>query len=208
MISGRQSEAVSSCVNSKKFKYMLGGEEYTAILERRRLQRARLEYSSEGLKFILPWKAAFSEDMIIRHSGWILNREKERSEAVRCVKNRNIRVRYAPDELKLKLETISSEAASYMGVYHSKVNIRSMKTRWGSMSSKGRMSISTRAAILPDKHLRHLVYHELAHIVHPDHGCGFREMMSLFFYDIPRIRKEMRIYSFAAGILERRGEIR
>lgn len=52
-----------------------------------------------------------------------------------------------------------------------------MDHQWGSCTfTQGAIRIATRAASLPDWVLDYLLMHELAHLVHSDHGPGFHEL--------------------------------
>lgn len=56
--------------------------------------------------------------------------------------------------------------------------IRDSKKRWGSCSSKGNLNFSLRSACLSDDELSYLVLHEMAHLVHFDHGQGFHAFLT------------------------------
>ena len=56
--------------------------------------------------------------------------------------------------------------------------IRDSKKRWGSCSSRGTLNFSLRAACLSDEDLSYLVLHEMAHLVHFDHGPHFRALLT------------------------------
>lgn len=56
--------------------------------------------------------------------------------------------------------------------------VRDSKKRWGSCSSRGNLNFSLRSACLSDEDLSYLVLHEMAHLVHFDHGPGFKAFLS------------------------------
>ncbi len=60
-----------------------------------------------------------------------------------------------------------------MGVTPGRVTIRQARTRWGSCSASGDLSFNWRLALAPEPILRHVVVHELAHLVHRDHSRRF-----------------------------------
>jgi predicted metal-dependent hydrolase len=57
------------------------------------------------------------------------------------------------------------------------IGFTDMDRLWGSCTyTDGAIRIARRAAKLPDWVLDHLLVHELAHLVHSDHGGAFREL--------------------------------
>lgn len=58
--------------------------------------------------------------------------------------------------------------------------IRDSKKRWGSCSSRGTLNFSLRSACLSDEDLSYLVLHEMAHLVHFDHGPGFHAFLTKY----------------------------
>ncbi len=55
----------------------------------------------------------------------------------------------------------------------SKVAIRCQRTRWGSCSSRGTVSLNCSLLFLPDEVVRYLFVHELTHLTHMNHSAGF-----------------------------------
>lgn len=60
-----------------------------------------------------------------------------------------------------------------MGVVPAAVTITGAKTRFGSCSSKNRLSFSFRLAQYPQEAIDYVVVHELAHIRHHNHSAEF-----------------------------------
>jgi predicted metal-dependent hydrolase len=57
------------------------------------------------------------------------------------------------------------------------IGFAEMERQWGSCTfTDGAIRIARRAASLPDWVLDHLLVHELAHLVHSDHGPDFHEL--------------------------------
>jgi predicted metal-dependent hydrolase len=72
--------------------------------------------------------------------------------------------------------------------------IRSMKSRWGSCSRKGIITLSTELIKLPDIFIEYVIIHELCHLKHHNHGKEYYELLSELFHDWKKVRKELREY--------------
>jgi predicted metal-dependent hydrolase len=63
----------------------------------------------------------------------------------------------------------------------SSIGFADMERLWGSCTfTDGAIRIARRAAALPEWVLDYLVMHELAHLVHSDHGAEFHELENLY----------------------------
>ncbi|HVE02311.1 MAG TPA: SprT family zinc-dependent metalloprotease [Sphingomicrobium sp.] len=80
---------------------------------------------------------------------------------------------------RLALETVSREVAEFSqaaGVTARSVSVGDAGTRWGSCSSQGRIRLSWRLIFAPPEVRRYVVAHEVAHLVHLDHGPKFKSL--------------------------------
>jgi predicted metal-dependent hydrolase len=59
-----------------------------------------------------------------------------------------------------------------------RVQIRKQKTRWASMSTIGTLSLNCHLMFLDSELVQHVLLHELCHVRHPNHGPGFRALLS------------------------------
>lgn len=60
------------------------------------------------------------------------------------------------------------------------LGIRTMKTRWGSCSSKGKINLNLQLIKAPMACLDYVIVHELCHLVEFNHSPKFYELMSLY----------------------------
>lgn len=72
--------------------------------------------------------------------------------------------------------------------------IRSMKSRWGSCSKKGIITLSTELVKLSDKYIEYVIIHELCHLKHHNHGKDYYHLLSELFPEWKKVRKELRGY--------------
>ena len=82
------------------------------------------------------------------------------------------------------LRTMSGEIAHYSelaGRAPASVSVGDAATRWGSCSSAGRVRLSWRLILAPPEVRRYVVAHEVAHLVHLDHGPKFKALEARLF---------------------------
>jgi predicted metal-dependent hydrolase len=72
-----------------------------------------------------------------------------------------------------------------------RVSIRSQRTRWGSCSSRGTVSLNCSLLFLPEDVVRYLCIHELAHLQHMNHSPRFWRAVELLEPDFQRLDREL-----------------
>jgi predicted metal-dependent hydrolase len=80
---------------------------------------------------------------------------------------------------RLALATMSREVAEFAvlaGVSARQVSVGDAGARWGSCSSQGRIRLSWRLILAPPNVRRYVVAHEVAHLVHLNHGRDFKAL--------------------------------
>jgi predicted metal-dependent hydrolase len=75
-----------------------------------------------------------------------------------------------------------------------KIIIRASKSRWGSCSSSGIISISSELIKLEERFYEYIFLHELCHLKHHNHGSGFYKLLETVKPDYREVRKELRKY--------------
>lgn len=81
-------------------------------------------------------------------------------------------------------DTMSLDIAGYSaaaGVSPRSVTIGDASTRWGSCSSQGRIRMNWRLIFAPQKVRRYVAAHEVAHLVHLNHGPQFKALEAKLF---------------------------
>lgn len=74
------------------------------------------------------------------------------------------------------LEYVINQAPTYerlLGVKAKKIRIGHQKTRWGSCSSNGTISINVRLMLAPKEMMDYVIAHEWVHLIHFDHSPSF-----------------------------------
>ena len=72
-----------------------------------------------------------------------------------------------------EFETIAHQKAEIIGKKIHVLTLRDMKTRWGSCSKDGRMSLNWRLIFAPFETYDYVIAHEVAHLIHDNHGKNF-----------------------------------
>lgn len=72
----------------------------------------------------------------------------------------------------------SHELAARLGRRVAGVRLRDPKSRWGSCAPDGSLAYSWRLILAPDFVLNYVVAHEVAHLVHPNHGPRFWRLVA------------------------------
>ena len=74
-----------------------------------------------------------------------------------------------------------AEYAAAAGAKPRSVTIGDAATRWGSCSSQGRIRMSWRLIMAPPEVRRYVAAHEVAHLVHLNHGPEFKALEAHLF---------------------------
>ena len=80
-------------------------------------------------------------------------------------------------EASRDLQTAVARYARTINVKPLRITLRDQKTRWGSCSSSGQLSFSWRLLMAPPVVLDYVAAHEVAHLVHMNHGARFWKLV-------------------------------
>jgi predicted metal-dependent hydrolase len=73
-------------------------------------------------------------------------------------------------------------------------NVKTMKKRWGSCSSKNKIAISYDLIRLDEMYSEYVIIHELCHLKHHNHGTGFYKLLSEAYPDWKKVREGLKKY--------------
>ena len=76
------------------------------------------------------------------------------------------------------LTRAATQNAASIGRAPPPISIRDPRARWGSCSAKGRLSFSWRLIMAPPIVLDYVAAHEVAHLLHLDHGAEFKATLT------------------------------
>ena len=81
------------------------------------------------------------------------------------------------------LKSAVHQWAERMGVTVREVHLRDMRRKWASISTNGRLTLSTELLDLPIALGEFVIVHELVHLLAPNHGRLFRSFMHAYLPD-------------------------
>ncbi len=77
------------------------------------------------------------------------------------------------------------------GLSFARLRIATQKTRWGSCSSRGTISLNARMLLLPPRLVDYLLVHELCHTRHLHHGAAFWALVEQHCKDYRAAEREL-----------------
>ena len=104
---------------------------------------------------------------------------------------RNRLVDWLMDRAQAVLEPMLAQVAGEHGFSYRKVVIRRQRTRWGSCSSRGTISLNVCLLFQPPEVVRYLLVHELSHTRHMDHSPRFWACVKSCCPDWRRLDKQL-----------------
>ena len=143
-----------------------------------------IEFAFSGEKFAVEWRRA-AECPVENCSDRVLVQASDEQGArrqLRCWLKRAAYERLAPRLLQLAGELNCSVA---------RVSIRCQRTRWGSCSTRGTVSLNCSLLFLSHEVVRYLFIHELAHTTHMNHSANFWRLVSELEPDYRRLDRDL-----------------
>ena len=84
--------------------------------------------------------------------------------------------------------------ATRIGVRLRQVHIRPMTSKWASMSTAGRLTLTPDILTLPPELGEYIIVHELVHLLAPNHGKVFKSLMLAYLLDWEQSERKLRTY--------------
>ncbi len=98
---------------------------------------------------------------------------------------------YDSDELRWAVR----DWAVRIGVKPSQVQLRPMSTKWASISTIGRVTLSTDLLAIPKELGEFVIVHELVHLLVPNHGKVFKSFMHAYMPDWESREKQLQMHA-------------
>ena len=90
--------------------------------------------------------------------------------------------------------------SSTLGIEINNIYLRDQRTRWGSSSGRGNISLNWRVVLLPEQTRRYLILHELIHQEHMNHSKSYWFSLGKRFPAYKQEDKILKSYSYLLGL--------
>lgn len=91
--------------------------------------------------------------------------------------------------------------AGAMGLKPTRLSLRGQKTRWGSCSSKGEISLNWKLVAAPPEAMDYVIIHELAHLKHMNHSAAFWNLVEAYCPEYRGLKKWLKDNQFGFEFL-------
>lgn len=178
--------------------------DYKIQVTRRRTSRLTLRIAKNGdVRVSVPYHTSDEEvrEFLDRHRDWIAQAQKKTAERQQTRQafyaQLPLQTRAQWDEARTRLDVIVrplvAHYAPLMSVAPTTIFYRATISRWGCCYTDRRaLCFSLYLLLLPDWCIEHIVVHELAHLLVPNHGPRFYAVMDRFFPRWKEARAEAR----------------
>lgn len=162
-------------------------------------RRVRIAVSGGRVVVTAPMRIGkeYLDRIVASHEAWI-------ERAIRKHEKLTAGIRLAHDEFdhrefasmaKAMVKDRYSTIAAPCGVRLGKISVKKMRSRWGSCSSRGNISINLLLGHLPAELLEYVVIHEICHLVHHNHSKRFWSLVAASEPAFKTRKAELRRYS-------------
>ncbi len=177
-------------------KIRINDLDVTYHVERRDVKHARIELKTGRLVLIAPKRYMDEKRIIQKHKNWIYRKINEIQAIKQNAAGLTPVFRTMKEFRRVVLDFVIKNEKR-MGVKVSRVFFKNMRSKWGSWSNKGNITINNALSKLPERLIDYIVCHELNHFRHRRHNKEFFGAIKKYFRDYERIEKQLAEYWFA-----------
>ena len=158
--------------------------------------------TGKGVRVAVPYRTSFTSALefvrakrswINKHLAKLQEYEKRRQTFKEVFQS------ISKTEARKRIITRLVELARQYGFTYNKVSIRNQRTRWGSCSAKGNISLNVKLVALPPELSDYVILHELAHTRVHNHSKRFWQELDKYVGDGKAKAKKM--VEYGLGIL-------
>lgn len=176
-------------------------EEYKKILEQKRLKKGKWEngrktlYGGEEYTIMI----SYHPKDIVRVK---LDKEEKRFTILLPEQIQNEEKEFYIEKAVGKLRKVNTEAvlqerlpywSKKMNIPYESVKVRDAKTRYGScVPAKRALHFTSRLVMLPKEAIDAIIVHELSHMIHPNHGKEFYQLVERYIPNYKQINQYLK----------------
>ncbi len=139
----------------------------------RGIKYPRLEFKTGGLVVILPEAARNDVQLVQKYQKWIASKTNYISNALNNIAKQKLILNRTASELKVIADKLICACSRELRVSPGKVFVRTMRSKWASLSAKRNITLNSLLKHLPYDMVAYIIYHELAHLLERRHSAGF-----------------------------------
>ena len=98
---------------------------------------------------------------------------------------------YREQAVKVFTDTLLHLSGKINGASKPRLSVRAMKTRWGSLSPSGTLTLNVDLVRAPRSCIEYVVAHELCHMLHRRHDARFYRQLALILPDWERRKRRL-----------------
>ena len=158
----------------------------------RKVKVPRVEMRDGEIRVIVP--PGIDPSVVIKKAKSWIERKMKEQEMMKKEAERLSIVKRSEEEFKRYVLKRIEDFSREIGVKVNAIRFRKMKTRWGSCSPKGQISVNTLLRYLPLDLIDYVLFHEVLHRRYMNHGPAFKKEISKRFPGWKEKEKLLRLY--------------
>jgi len=177
-------------------KARMHGLDINYDVDYRNVKYPRLELKTGTLLLVLPQNYKNEVALLEKHKKWLNKKDLIIKTALEQAKEENLNLNRTKENLKHLVYSITKNLQAEYDFKINNIYFRKMKTKWGSYSSKGNLTINTLLKYLPRRLIEYIIFHEMTHTWERKHNERFWNRMSKKFQDYQTREKDLLVYWF------------
>lgn len=163
----------------------------------RNIKYPRLEFKTDKLLLVLPKGYKDPEKLIKKHENWIYKKISIIEDSLKEARNKKLNLKRTEEEFREFVKGLVDNISNELGVNVNRINFRKMKTKWGSCTPKGNITVNTALKYLPNDLIEYVIFHEIAHFIERKHDKRFWGIILKRFNNYEKLEKDLLIYWFS-----------
>ncbi len=180
--------------DNRRRRISIDGREIEYRSFKRRIKHPRLEFKDGSLSVIVNGRCCSDEALIRKNKKWVLRHIDRFERIVERSGELVLRGDLEPDDFKRIAEDKLAFFSAETGVTVDGAIFRLMRSKWGSCTSEGVITLNTVLRFVPDLLIDYVVFHEVAHRIERRHNRRFRSIIREKFPEDGRIEEELSVY--------------